>query len=164
MVLCDLCQSIPFQGLPSLPTRYRSHTEPGPGLVLFIPNDGGMKPMTGEEEWGYSHHTDFEGFLNQDVRMLECEICLLLHEAVSRFKADLENAQRDERNTHGYKKANPTDHRLRLTTYYGSSTSGLGFMVWTLAQKAHVFLLSVVGLGLRHGGAPFFFVEQFEWR
>ena len=162
MVLCDLCQSIPFQSLPLLPTCYQSHTEPGPGLILFIPNDGGMKAVTGEEEWGYSHHTNFEGLLNQDVRMLECEICSLLREAVSRFKADLENAQRDVHNTHGYKKASPTDHRLRLTEYYSSSTSGLGFMVWTLAQKSHIFLLSVVGIGLRDGRAPFLLVDLFE--
>jgi hypothetical protein len=136
MVLCNLCCSIPFQQLPSLPDCYRAHTEPGQGLILFIPQYG----TTPDEQWGFPHQPSFEAL--QDAAR-ECELCGLLQEAVSQFTKNLDTAQRDKDNTHGYKKAAPTNGRLRLTSRYSGED---GFMLWTDAQKAHVFLLAGVGL------------------
>jgi hypothetical protein len=94
---------------------------------------------------GFPHQPSFAALEGAARR---CELCGLLHEAVSEFTKNLDAAQRDTGNTHGYKKAAPTNGRLRLTSRYSGED---GFMVWTDAQKAHVFLLGGVGLCAGNG-------------
>lgn len=144
MGLCDLCLSIPYLSLPSLPPKLDSISHDA-GKEKFIEVDfsSGMKEgAEARDPFGFAFHRDLNRLGNSAS---SCPLCKLVYAGV-RAWSDMtkDAAANDFRRT---RQAILTDQQLWLTS---CSNGQQGFYVWVKkpTRKWAFYLLTVVGFSV----------------
>src|SRR5271155_5479041 len=91
MTLCSLCQSIPFTGLPQLPSAWQNLSLVAkPERQQF--SNLQKSPPARNEPIGFPHHLGLEVLAASAV---SCELCGLINESVIRFISAYHEAEQD---------------------------------------------------------------------
>ncbi|KAF2191138.1 hypothetical protein K469DRAFT_365318 [Zopfia rhizophila CBS 207.26] len=149
MGLCDLCQTVEFDDLPSLPAHYQETTRPWDSLMVFLSLRLINARRAGEsdkvEEFsqplGRPHHQSIEELKSAAEC---CSICSLIAQAVSQSLAALEEGKMDARYVYHKRHERAPDFRLWLAKRRDDCD---GFMVVSSSDRypSDVYLLAAVG-------------------
>jgi hypothetical protein len=134
MTLCSLCQSIPFRGLPQLPSAWQH-------LSLV------EEPPPHNELVGFPHQPSLQELAASAV---SCELCNFINESVARCVSAYQKAEQDPVFVYyDTSKGFSVDSQLWLTNRLDR---GDGFLAFVRARlKESIFLVGCVGFCVEDG-------------
>lgn len=154
MALCDLCLSVPFLSLPSLPssldaisTVARISELKQVGFSSRPGEDIQNEAKEGRCPFGFAFHRDLSGL---ESSANSCCLCKIVHAGVRAWLDMWEHAAANDKAFVEFQRGNhpiPTDQQLWLTA---CSNRQQGFYVWAQnpANKSWFYLLTVIGFSV----------------